>query len=182
MKRSFIFPPGRLRTEPTTEPVLSVLLRGARAELESNGFVRPRYLADIFIAGKGSVLPDWLHDHLADLLSGTVRRKVGREEETDAAFDFRFGPAEALYQRALRVFDYRRRKLRRASLRSHRQQAEDERTSSEQALDYVLDAFKKEMNGITRRGLANSLSRYRAYDRGRRLDFPDDLHVDPSDP
>lgn len=168
-----IVQPRRFTTEPALVPSLEFESETARRLLDSQGWIPERNLILVLSLSRDIPLPDWLHDYLASLIVGNIRKNVGRKAESEAAFDFRFADAFSLYNRALPVFIHLKRRA--ARIRSQRRRSIDaDLPPHERALQYVLGKCRQDLGNISLRGLANALSRFRDFDRKRSLDFPDD--------
>ena len=63
-------------------------------------------LAMIIEGYKGKPLPAAITDHLVKHFRGMIKAAKGPKGQSEAAKDFRFGPADNLYCRVLPIFEY----------------------------------------------------------------------------
>lgn len=100
------FHPGRFKSEDVnSDTYFDMLLRSAQDQIANDHVISNNVLVRIFALISERPLPFWLRAFLAALFDGKIKARRGRKKDSVAALDFRFGPAEALYQRALRVFE-----------------------------------------------------------------------------
>lgn len=166
----------------TSEPVfedpnsLSSLLQRAEGIRAAGGRIPHVDLATIIERHRGKELPAAIIEYLAQHFRGEIKSARGPKMQSDAEKDFRFGPADNLYRRALPIFEYlAKRQKRQVSKRRNATSAANTLTPSEHAFDYVIKKLKDECDlGTlsTRRSLANAISERRRKIEER--EFPTD--------
>lgn len=155
------------------------LLQRAEARRAAGDRISNIELAKIIERHREKALPVEITEYLTQHFRGEIRGIKGPKLQSDAKKDFRFGPADNLYRRALPVFEYiaNRRKrlpLKRRSTESALSSQNEPRTPSDRALEYALMKLKNEcdLKTVSRRSLANAFSQ-----RQRKIEereFPDD--------
>jgi hypothetical protein len=157
---------------------LTSLLQRAKARLAARERLPDLELAMMIEGHRGKALPTAVSDYLTQHFRGEIRAVKGPKLQSDAAKDFRFGPADNLYRRVLPIFEYLAERQKRLVLRRRAAKSassSQDKTPSEGALDYVIKKLNDEC-GLrtlsTRRSLANAISERRRKIEDR--DFPDD--------
>jgi hypothetical protein len=177
-------------TEPAFEhpDSLNSLLQRAEARLAMKERLPGPELALIIEGFRGKVLPAVITSYLTQHFRGEIGAVRGPKPQSDAAKDFRFGPADNLYRRALPIYEYlagrRERQVSKRRIKKSTSNLKDETlTPSERALDYVVESLKDECDLrtiSTRRSLANAIS-----ERRRKIEeraFPiDEPNAHPTD-
>jgi hypothetical protein len=156
---------------------LRSLVQRAEARMAAGDRVPDPELALIIERHRGKALPAAITDYLTQHFRGEIKGVKGPKLQSDAAKDFRFGPADDLYRRVLGIFEYLANRPKRPAFprRNASSAPSDPRTPSERAFDYVTEKLKDDSDlrtMSTRRSLANAITtrRRRIEDR----DFPDD--------
>jgi len=137
-------------------------------------------LAMIIEKHRGRALPAAFSDYLTRTFRGEIKGAKGPKLQSDAEKDFRFGPADNLYRRVLRILKYlekrpKGRVLRRRITKEGSSLQDDDLRLSERALKYVIEKLKDECGLRTvssTRSLANEISKRRRAIKER--EFPDD--------
>jgi hypothetical protein len=163
------------------------MLQRAEARRAAGHRIPDIELAMIIEHHREKALPVEITEYLTQHFRGEIRGIKGPKLQSDAEKDFRFGPADNLYRRALPVFEYiaKRRKrlpLKRRITGSAPSPQNEPRTPSDRALDYALNKLKDEcdLKTVSRRSLANAFSERQRKIEGR--EFPDDeLNEHPTD-
>jgi hypothetical protein len=166
---------------------LNSLLQRAEARLAARERLPDEELAMIIEGHRGKALPAAITDSLTQHFRGEIRGNKGPKLQSEAAKDFRFGPADNLYGRVLPIFEYlaqrqKRLVLKRRITKSTSSSQVETLTPSERALKYVREKLGDEcdLRSISRRSLANEFSkRHRAIEV---REFPeDDPNAHPAD-
>lgn len=153
---------------------LSSLLQRAEARRAAGGRIPDLELATIIERHRGTELPAAIIEYLAQHFRGEIKSARGPKMQSDAEKDFRFGPADNLYRRALPIFEYLAKRQKR-QVSKRRNAARAANTPSEHAFDYVIKKLKDECDlGTlsTSRSLANAISERRRKIEER--EFPTD--------
>jgi hypothetical protein len=163
--------------EPVFEDPASLksLLQRAEARLAARERLPDLELAMMIEGHRGKALPAAITDYLTQHFRGEIRSKKGPKLQSEAAKDFRFGPADNLYQRVLPLIE------KRPKHPAFKAQNQDE-TPSERALNYVREKLGNEcdLRTISGRSIANEISKRRRAIEAR--DFPeDDPNAHPTD-
>src|SRR5216683_2063790 len=168
--------------EPVFEDPASLksLMQRAAARLAARERLPDLELAMIIEGHRGKALPPAITDYLTRHFRREIRAVKGPKLQSDAAKDFRFGPADNLYHRALPIFEYLAKRSKRSTLRRRIKNSgpsyQDPTLSpGRRALDYVIEKLRDECGLRTisaRRSLANAISERRRKIEDR--DFPDD--------
>lgn len=174
-------------TEPAFEhpDSLNSLLQRAEARLGMRERLPNLELALIIEGFRGKALPAVITNYLTQYFRDGIRAVRGPKLQSDAARDFRFGPADNLYRRALPIYEYlaRRQERKVSKRRIKKSNLKDEtRTPSQRALDHVIESLKDEcdLRTISRRSLANAISERRRKIEER--EFPvDEPNAHPTD-
>src|SRR6266404_5937056 len=103
--------------DPTS---LNSLLQRAEARLAARERLPDEELAMIIEGHRGKALPAAITDYLTQHFRGEIRGKKGPKLQSEAAKDFRFGPADNLYSRVLPIFEYLAKRLKRSASRRRR--------------------------------------------------------------
>jgi hypothetical protein len=176
--------------EPIFEDPASLksLLQRAEARLAARERLPDLELAMLIEGHRGKALPAAISDYLTQHFRGEIRAVKGPKLQSDAAKDFRFGPADNLYRRVLPIFEYLAKRSKRSTLRRRIENfgpsyQDPTLSPGQRALDYVVEKLKDECGLQTisaRRSLANAISERRGKIEDR--DFPDDdPNVHPTD-
>jgi hypothetical protein len=167
---------------------LNSLLQRAEARLAAKDRLPDLELALIIERHQGTILPAIITNYLTQHFRGEIRAVKGPKLQSEAVKDFRFGPADNLYRRTLPIFEYlagrrERQVTKRRITKNGSHLKDDTLTSSERALDYVIERLKDEcgLHTIsTRRSLANAISERRRKIEQR--EFPiDEPNAHPTD-
>jgi hypothetical protein len=166
-----------MASEPVFEDPnsLSSLLQRAQARRAAGGRIPDLELATIIERHRGKELPAAIIEYLTQHFRGEIKGARGPKTQSDAEKDFRFGPADNLYRRALPTFEYCAKRQKRQVSNRRVTTAANALTPSEQALDYVIEKLKDECDlGTlsTGRSLANAISERRRKIEDR--EFPTD--------
>jgi hypothetical protein len=158
---------------------LTSLLQRFEARRGAGERVPDLELAMIIEKHRGKALPAAITDYLTQHFRGEIRAVKGPKPQSDAANDFRFGPADNLYCRALPIFEYLAKRSKRSTFRRRIENSgpsyQDPTLSpSERALNYVREKPGDEcdLRTISGRSLANEFSKRRRAIEAR--EFPDD--------
>lgn len=155
---------------------LSSLIQRAEARRAAGDRIPDHELATIIERHQGKELPAAIIEYLAQHFRGELKVARGPKAQSEAEKDFRFGPADNLYRRALPIFEYLAKRQKRQVLkRRTATTAANALTPSEHAFDYVRKKLKDECDLrtlSTRRSLANAISERRRKIEER--EFPTD--------
>jgi hypothetical protein len=166
---------------------LNSLLQRAEARLAARERLPDEELATIIEGHRGKALPPAITDYLTQHFRGEIRGKKGPKLQSEAAKDFRFGPADNLYRRVLPIFEYLANRSKRSTFRRRIENSgpsyQDPTLSpSERALNYVREnpGDEGDLRTVSGRSLANEFSkRHRAIEV---REFPgDDPNAHPAD-
>jgi hypothetical protein len=167
--------------EPVFEDPASLksLMQRAAARLAARERLPDLELAMIIERHRGTALPGAITDYLTQHFRGEIRAVKGPKPQSDAAKDFRFGPAANLYDQVLPIFEYlaqrrKRQTSRRRNAKTGSGYRDETLKPSERALEYVLEKRPQpdDLGIISAKSLANAISEWRGKLEDR--DFPDD--------
>ena len=94
--------------EPVFEDPASLtsLIQRSAARLAARERLPDLELAMIIEGHRGKALPAVITNYLTQHFRGEIRAVKGPKLQSDAAKDFRFGPADDLYRRVRAIFEY----------------------------------------------------------------------------
>jgi hypothetical protein len=166
--------------EPVFEDPASLesLMQRAAARLAARERLPDLELAMIIEGYQGKILPGAINDYLVQHFRGEIRAVKGPKPQSDAAKDFRFGPAHNLYRRALRIFQYFAKRSERSTLRRRRivnsgpSYQDPTLSPGDRALNYAKEKLGDEFDLRSERSLANEFSKRQRAIEAR--EFPED--------
>src|SRR5258708_27340092 len=129
----------RICEDPT---LLTSLMRSAAARLAARERLPDLELAMIIEGHRGKALPAAITAYLTKRFRGEIRDVKGPKLQSEAAKDFRFGPADNLYRRVVPIFEYLTKRSKHSAFKGRN--ADTGHTPSERALDYVIEKLKVE--------------------------------------
>jgi hypothetical protein len=126
------------------------LLQRAEARRAAGDRIPNIELAMIIEHHRGTAFPVAITEYLIQHFRGEIKGTKGPKLQSDAAKDFRFGPADNLYRRALPVFEYfaKRRKrlpLKRRITKSTSSSPNGPRTPSDRAFRLRIEKAEGRM-------------------------------------
>jgi hypothetical protein len=148
----------------------------AKRLFEQQGWISGEMMATILQSCRGEPMPDWLNEHLVNILPGLIKPPPGRRQDDPTWRDFVCCLAEDRYRTHLRRIQEEDRRMRAEARRNGRVRSKAEGSPSDRAYEEVAKDMQRFRANCSGKHWRNMLSAWRT--ELRTFEYPEDPEFD----